>query len=89
MDDKINYSDRFGVEKTVLAGLFLKKPDIRGRCYCSVCNVLVNYERRGKHAWTDHMKTTKHFKNFTAMVNNTKLTSDFFGTQQDSIENPG
>ena len=27
MDDVINYEDRFGVQKTVFAGLFLKKPD--------------------------------------------------------------
>ena len=60
MDDSVNYEDKFGVKKNVFCGLFLKKPDIPGKCFCTMCNCTVNYALRGKIAWTQHLKTSKH-----------------------------
>ena len=43
MEDIINYEEKFSVQKRIYAGAILKKPDIPGKCYCEVCDCLMNY----------------------------------------------
>ena len=69
MDIKVNFQDRFGIEKMVPAGLFIKKPDLPGQLYCSVCEGLVKYGFRGKNALMNHLETEKHLRNFMSMIN--------------------
>ena len=77
MDDPIAYEDKFGVQKTVLTSLILRKPEVNGKCFCVPCNTLVSYANRGKIAWMDHLKSGKHVDSFRTMINNNKLRSNF------------
>ena len=66
MDDLINYEDKFGVQKSIYAGAFLKKPDIPGKCYCKVCDCLVKYGTSTSRVNKKDRDGTKHnsIKNF-------------------------
>ena len=88
MDDKVTYEDKLGVQKTILAGSFLRKPEIAGMSLCIACNALVLYEKRGKVAWTDHIKTAKHKCKFSTWLTSQRLTTDHDNGDKDSIDNP-
>ena len=88
MDDPIAYEDKFGVQKTVLTSLILRKPEVNGKCFCVPCNTLVSYANRGKIAWMDHLKSGKHVDSFRTMINNNKLHSNFFLDNHDTIDKP-
>ena len=88
MDDPIAYEDEFGVHKTVLISLILRKPEVYGKCFYVSCNTLVYYAKCGKIAWIYHLKTVKHMDSFRTMINNNKLRSNFFLDNHDTIDQP-
>ena len=88
MDDPIAYEDEFGVHKSVLISLILRKPEVYGKCFCVSCNTLVYYAKCGKIAWIYHWKTVKHMDSFRTMINNNKLHSNFFLDNHDTIDQP-